>query len=460
MPHANRFRNIVLRRHMVLLIVALLTLCCATDSLTAADAVSRPNVILMMADDFGYECVGANGGSYTTPHLDQLARDGVRFSRCFVQPLCTPTRVQLMTGQYNVRNYVRFGHLDPRQKTFAHAFRDAGYATCIVGKWQLEGGFDGPRHFGFDDYCLWQLTRRPPRYVNPGLEINGREVDYISGEYGPDLVNEHLLEFIEAKRDQPFFAYYPMMLTHGPYEPTPDSPDYDRRVTGPESSRKNADGKYFADNVRYQDKLIGKLVAKLTQLGLRERTLLIFLGDNGTGKGITSQLAGQPIHGGKGTTTSAGMHVPLIVSWPGKIAAGRVNDELVDSTDFLPTMLDAANVNRPADWMVDGHSFWPQLIEQPTEPRRAIYSWYAPQRGDRPVEFAMNKRWKLYRDGRVFDVQADPEEKSPLQDRLTANDSPAIDELRRTLARFENVRPIHESAPNPKKKKQSNQKAK
>jgi arylsulfatase A len=416
-----------------------------------AEFQSRPNVVLIMADDFGYECVAANGGGYATPHLDQLARNGVRFDRCYVQPLCTPTRVQLMTGQYNVRNYVKFGYLDPKQKTFAHWFRAAGYATCVVGKWQLQGGLEGPRHFGFDDYCLWQLTRRPARYVNPGLEVNGREMDYSNGEYGPDLVNDHLLSFIEQHRDTPFFAYYPLMLTHSPYEPTPDSPDYDRTVKGPEASRKNADRKHFADNVKYQDKLIGKLVAKLEQLGLRERTLLVFLGDNGTGKGVTSKLGDGTIDGGKGSTTESGMHVPLIVNWPKKIVGGRVSHDLVDSTDFVPTLLDAARIVRPQDWKLDGHSLWPMLLGQPDEPRRAIYSWYAPQWGDKPVEFARGERLKLYRDGRVFDVVADPGEKSPRQGKLTDAEQAVVVELQQTLARFDDARPAWTTEPVPAK---------
>src|SRR6478672_2208417 len=103
-----------------------------------APAAGRPNIVLIMADDLGYETIGANGGtSYKTPALDRLAATGVRFERCFVQPLCTPTRVQLMTGAYNVRNYIDFGNMDPNLVTFGNLFRDAGYATCIVGKWQL-----------------------------------------------------------------------------------------------------------------------------------------------------------------------------------------------------------------------------------------------------------------------------------------------------------------------------------
>ena len=422
-----------------LMIVSAVTL--SAPSLHAAEPTARPNVILIMADDHGYECLGANGGaSYQTPHLDRLAREGARFTRCYAQPLCTPTRVQLMTGQYNVRNYIRFGLLDPQQQTFAHWFRAAGYATCIVGKWQLEGGLDAPRHFGFDEHCLWQLTRRPPRYVNPGLEINGREVDYTQGEYGPDLVNDYLLDFIERHRERPFLAYYPLMLTHSPYEPSPDSPDYDRRVTGSEGARKNHDPRHFADNVAYQDKLIGKLVAKLTALGIERRTLLIFTGDNGTGKGITSRLGDGRVAGGKGSTTEAGMHVPLIAWWPGKIAGGRVIHDLVDTTDFAPTMLAAAGVTPPTDGRLDGRSFWPQLLDQPGSPRDWIYCWYSP-RGESPLEFARGDRLKLYRDGRVYDVVDDPEEKQRLDGKLTPQQQRTVADLQTTLDSFAEARP-------------------
>ena len=132
----------------------LLTLFTATAlGLTGVPAIvaaaAKPNVILIMADDFGYECVSANGGeSYRTPHLDRLAATGMRFENCHVQPLCTPTRTQLMTGQYNVRNYVEFGYLIPESRTFANLFREAGYATAICGKWQLGSEASLPKRWG------------------------------------------------------------------------------------------------------------------------------------------------------------------------------------------------------------------------------------------------------------------------------------------------------------------------
>ena len=321
-------------------------------------ATSKPNIILILADDLGYETIGANGGtSYRTPQLDKLAATGVRFTHCYVQPLCTPTRVQFMTGRYNVRNYINFGNMDPQAVTFGNLLKQAGYATCIAGKWQLGHDLDLPKKFGFDEYCLWQHTRRPPRYANPGLEINGVEKDYANGEYGPDLVNDYALDFITRKKDGPFFLYYPMMLTHAPYQPTPDSQDWDPKAQG---EQVNAKPEHFGDMVAYMDKLIGKLVARLDALGIRDNTLLLFVGDNGTGRGTRSMMGDKLVIGGKGTTTDAGMHVPLIVNWPGKIAAGSVCSDLVDSTDFLPTLLDAAGVTAPSGLKLDGRTFLPQ----------------------------------------------------------------------------------------------------
>lgn len=373
----------------------------------------KPNLILILADDLGYETIGANGGtSYRTPALDRLAASGARFTHCYAQPLCTPTRVQLMTGRYNVRNYTAFGQMDSRSVTFAHLLKQAGYATCIAGKWQLGREVDLPKKFGFDEYCLWQHTRRPPRYTNPGLEINGVEKNYNQGEYGPDLIHDYALDFIARQKGRPFFLYYSMLLTHSPYQPTPDSKAWDPKAKG---ESVNTAREHFADMVAYMDKLIGGLVAKLDALGLRENTLILFLGDNGTGKGTRSMLAGREVIGGKGTTTAAGMHVPFIANWSGQIAGGTVCSNLVDTTDFLPTLLEAANEPTPTD--LDGRSFLPQLRGERGRPREWIYSWYSPRQGaDRTVrEFAFNHRFKLYRSGEFFDLIADPQERQPLK---------------------------------------------
>ena len=420
----------------ILLLAPLVVLHAAT-----APNPAKPNIILILADDLGYETIGANGGtSYRTPVLDKLAATGVRFTHCFVQPLCTPTRVQLMTGRYNVRNYLNFGNMDPQAVTFGNLLKQAGYATCIAGKWQLGQDLGLPKKFGFDEHCLWQHTRRPPRYANPGLEINGVEKNWANGEYGPDLVNDYALDFITRKKDGPFFLYYPMMLTHAPYQPTPDSRDWDPKAQG---EQVNIDAKHFADMVAYMDKLVGKLVARLDSLGIRDNTLLVFVGDNGTGRGTRSMMGDRLVIGGKSLTTDAGMHVPLIASWPGKVTGGTVCSDLVDSTDFLPTILDAAGV-APPGLKLDGRTFLPQVLGAEGQPRDWIYSWYSPrQSADMTVrEFAFNHRYKLYRTGEFFDLRKEPAEKQPLTvASLEGEAAAAAKLLQGALDQYRNARP-------------------
>jgi len=406
-------------------------------------AAAPPNVVLIMADDLGYETIGANGStSYKTPVLDKLAADGIRFTHCHVQPLCTPTRAQLMTGQYNVRNYVNFGELNPRLTTFGNLFKAAGHATCVVGKWQLGKDPGLPKTFGFDEACLWQHTRIPGRYKNPGLEVNGKEVDYTKGEYGPDLVNDYSLDFIERNKARPFFLYYPMILTHAPYDPTPDSPDYNAPPRARKQGKKDrGTDPHFADMVAYMDKLVGKLVAKLDALGLRENTLVVFVGDNGTGKGTRSMMGDKVVLGGKGEPTAAGMHVPLIASWPGKAARGKVCSDLVDSTDFLPTVCEAAGVPVPAGLTIDGRSFLPQVFGEKGKPRDWYYCWYAP-RGKFVTEFAATAQYKLTRAGDFYDLGKDPGEARPLKvEPLDGEAAAAVKVLRTALDRYKDARP-------------------
>jgi arylsulfatase A len=424
------------RKPLVLLLVS----CFIANEALAAGA-RKPNIVLILADDLGYETLGCNGGeSYKTPNLDRLAAAGMRFERCNVQPLCTPTRVELMTGMSNVRNYIEFGTMDPKATTFANLLKNAGYTTAMAGKWQLGRDKDQPQRFGFDESCLWQLTRRPPRYANPGLEYNGVERDFHNGEYGPDLVSDFALDFITKNKSKPFFLYYPMMLTHAPYQPTPDSPDWDPKATG-EKEGKGA--KHFGDMVAYMDKLVGKLVTKLDDLKIRDNTLVIFLGDNGTGKGVTSRLHGAAYAGGKGTTNARGMHVPLVVNWPGHIKKGSVNDDLIDSTDFLPTICQAAGVKVPASLKIDGQSFWPQLMGEKGQPREWIYTWYS-QNGQPPIrEFVASKEYKLYRSGKFFDLKSDPfEDREPKQlADLTGAEADAASKLKDVLVQYADARP-------------------
>ena len=371
----------------------------------------RPNVVLILADDLGYECVAANGGGpYRTPNLDRLAEAGVRFTRCHSQPLCTPTRVQLLTGLYNSRNYTAFAELDSDATTLAQMLRAGGYATCAVGKWQLGGDAEAPRRFGFGEYCLYALTEadnKPSRYKRPRLEVNGRLIQYTEEDYGPDVVFEYAQDFIERHREEPFFLYYSMLLPHTPLEATPESRSW---LAG-----RQPDRRYFIDMVAYVDKLVGKLAATLERNGIADKTLILFTGDNGTNRQITSTLDGEPYPGGKSSTLDSGTHVPLIVSWPGEAAAGEVCDDLVDSTDFVPTVLEAAGLPAPDGLDLDGRSFLPQVLGEEGTPREWIYCWYQERKSPRIHEFARTERYKYYVDGgRLYDVVADFDEAEPI----------------------------------------------
>jgi arylsulfatase A len=380
----------------------------------------QPNIILIMADDIGYECLGCYGSkSYKTPVLDELARTGMRFEHCYSQPLCTPSRVKIMTGRSNARNYIKFGVLDFKEKTSAQVMKSAGYDTYIVGKWQLMGRrAAGPYDAGFDEYCLWHMedaySPKGSRYRDPRVILNGQMLDNLDGKYGPDVFCNHILELIDrhkSKESRPFFIYFPMALTHGPFEPTPDSRGWGRNLK---------DKKYYVDMVTYMDKIIGRIVRKLDEAGLRENTLILFTGDNGTPRGITSEMKdGSFIDGGKGLTTDAGTHVALIANWKGTTPAGRVCADLVDFSDMLPTLAEAGGGSLPENVTIDGRSFLPQLRGKRGNPRDWIFCWYRRDPGTTLYRFARDQQWKLYGDGdydragNLYDVAADTLEENP-----------------------------------------------
>lgn len=405
----------------------------------------KPNIVLIMADDFGYECVGANGGtSYRTPVLDEMAETGIRFEHCCSQPLCTPSRVQIMTGIYNVRNYVRFGLLDRDQTTFAHLLKANGYSTCIAGKWQLGREPDSPAHFGFDHALLWQHTRgraadgHDTRYGSPSFDMNGKRLDGEAGEYGPDMACDFICDFMEAQKEKPFFVYYPMILTHCPFGPTPDSADWDATATGSKSYK--GDAKYFGDMVAYTDKLVGRIESKLEDLGLRENTLVLFTGDNGTDKPIVSECNGVRVAGAKGSMTDGGTRVPLIARWPGVIPEGKVSQDLVDFSDFLPTLCEAAGARVPDELGVDGRSFLPQLKGEAGNPREWIYCWYSRDGSPDAEVWARNQRYKLYATGEFYDVSQDPLERQPVQ--VLAPEARQVRTvLQAAIDRYEGARP-------------------
>lgn len=402
---------------MRLLLVGLLAL---FPAITSLGAERPPNVVLVMADDVGYECFGAYGSlQYSTPRINKLADGGVRFTNCFSTPLCTPSRVALMTGMSNVRNYADFGSLLPDQYTIADLFREAGYATAVAGKWQLQGSANAegvPPGDGFDTYCLWNTgnTERR-RFWNPSIECDGKIIDVSEDDYGPDIFTEFLLDFIETNRDRPFFAYFPMVLVHSPFLPTPHSKD-----RSSEDKQRN-----FEDMVAYTDFIVGRLQDRLEALGLLRNTVFVFTSDNGTHHDLASQLGGASIVGDKGAPTDAGTHVPLVVNAPGLIKGGRVLGDLIDFADFLPTLAEAAGLGLPAKIESDGISFWPRLLGHAGQPREWLYTYYFPRPfaeefatpyTNPEVAYVRDKRYKLYRSGELFDLRADPDETSPIRD--------------------------------------------
>ncbi len=392
----------------------LLLTACATPS------TSRPpNVILIMADDVGVEgfsCYGSE--SYATPNIDRMAAEGLRFTQCHSQPLCTPTRVKLMTGKSNARNYDAFSVLRRGEPTFGHVFQQAGYATAIAGKWQLlaaehykppvRGSGTRPEEAGFDEHCLWQVEKLGSRFWGPTYERNGELVKEDRDVYGPDRYTEFLLEFMERHRNEPFFCYYPMALVHSPFVPTPDSPD---------RTAKN-DPKHFGAMVSYMDALVGRIRAHVEKLGLADDTLILFTADNGTHRKIRSRQRGKDVAGGKNSTLDTGTHVPLVACWPGRIRGGFVCNDLVDFADFIPTLCELTGATTIGDAGCDGVSFAPQLLGERGTPRTAIHCWYharpKTRPKSRPVRFVRNTRFKLYDDGRFFDLHRDPMEKNSL----------------------------------------------
>ena len=373
-------------------------------------AVERqPNILVIVADDLGLECVESYGGlSYKTPQIDALAATGMRFTHCFSNPYCSPSRAQLLTGRYPLHNgitrviYEPEKHrefLDPAKETsFATMLKKRGYATAIAGKWQVSflHERDTLSAHGFDEYQMWQIFhegKKTSRYANPTMRENGKVLQKeLVGRYGPEVNVEFLIDFMRRHREQPFCVYYTALLPHYPWEPTPDSADPLKPAIG------NGDPKYMPDMVAYLDKQVGQLTKAVEELGLRENTLILFTGDNGTDRTITSKWSNgtttRSVHGGKGTMTDAGTHVPLIANWPGVIAQSQVNSNLVDLSDFLPTVLEVAGAELPPR-PINGRSFLSQLRGQPSEPREWIHVQNMANRHVRNKEFILTNQGAL-----------------------------------------------------------------
>jgi len=398
---------------MKILLATLLCALCGASSAAevpakAKDSAGKPNIIFILADDYGIPGVGCYGGAFKTPNLDSLAAGGVRFEQCFSAPLCAPSRALCMFGRYAFRT----GVLDngcgaaakpDKEVCIAKTLKQAGYATAFAGKWSqlsyLETAEEG-RAWGWDEFLRWDKSKGE-RYWKPALNKNGQVVPVTDTSYAPDMFHEFVVDFIKRHRDGPFFVYYPTTLIHGPILATPDSKEGNReKVKGARKGKDKGENLLYTDNINYLDKTVGKLIAALDEMNLREKTLIVFAGDNGSVP--VGTINGRSVDGHKSQVNEGGSRVPLIANWKGVTPAGRVLKDLVGFSDFYATFTELAGANLPENLTFDSRSFAPQLRGEKGNPRDWTYvqlgaKWYVREQG-----------WKLNQAGELFDMSDAP----------------------------------------------------
>lgn len=372
----------------------------------AQDVAPRPpNVVIFLADDAGWGDYGHNGNlSVRTPHIDSLARDGARFSRFFVCAVCAPTRAEFLTGRYHARGGVRGvstgeERLDPGEKTLADAFKAAGYATGAFGKWHNGSQWPyHPRARGFDEY-YGHTSGHWGEYVDPPLEHDGRprrEKGYIV-----DLCVDRALDFVERNRAKPFLCYVPFTTPHSPWR-APDE-DWarwkDKAIAQPVPKEKTDETRSALAMIENQDRNVGRVLAKLDDLRLRDGTIVLFFSDNGpNGTRWNGGMKGR-----KGSLDEGGIRSPLLVRWPGKIAPGAEIGGVAGAIDLLPTLTALAGVPRAGGKPLDGLDLSPQLLGRGAEiPERMIFHQQNQSFGVR------SSRYRLDAKGALFDMVDDP----------------------------------------------------
>jgi arylsulfatase A len=400
-------------KYFSFLFLAFIGLGAAAQNSKTIKKPSKPNIIFIFADDLGIGNIGSYGSdNFKTPNIDLLAKNGIQFNNAYTAPLCGPSRALIMTGRYAFRtgamNQDKTGLMKPTEETMIpKVLKAAGYVTTSIGKWgQLP--LD-PSDFGYDDYLRFKgsgIYTSTDQQKLTHYSINGTDKVLKVGEYMPDLMHNHLVEFISANKDKPFFAYYPMVHVHGEIIATPDSK--------PDSKD------FFTDNIVYMDKLVGKLMHVLDSMNLRENTLVFFMGDNGTSAEavLKSTVNGKQLSGKKGSMKECGSLVPMIANWPGKIKGGQVSSQLIDGSDFFPTFAEITGAKLPDSTIIDGRSFAPNLLGKKGKPRDWIFmelgsDWYARE-----------AKWKLNRAGELFDMS-----NAPFEEPLVAVDMQGAEAL-------------------------------
>lgn len=362
---------------------------------SVCDAAERPNIVFILADDLGYTDVACYGsGYYRTPRIDRMAAEGMRFTDGHTcGPNCQPTRAALMSGQYGPRTGIytvgdidRFDwpsrplrpvnnvtELAPEKITVAEALQAAGYATGMFGKWHLgEDAAHHPSAQGFDE-AIVSAGRHFDFRTNP-------ETEYPEGTYLADFLTDRATDFIRRHQSEPFFLYVPHFGVHSPHDAKPKLIE-SFRDTPAAGGHGNPT---YAAMIASVDDSVGRILDLLDELQLSEKTLVIYSSDNGGvggyerigihAKGPTDNA---PLKGGKGTLYEGGHRVPYIFRWPGKIPAGTENATPIISVDLYPTLLEVAAAEAPADYPLDGTSYWSLLQGAPAGDRPPLY-WHFP----------------------------------------------------------------------------------
>ncbi len=393
-------------------LLALISLVAVSVSLHAATPPDKPNIIFILGDDVGIGDMPIYGSDkFKTPNIDKLAHEGTLFTHAYAEPLCGPSRATILTGRYVFRtgatNQDATGLFTPKDETMTPVvLKQRGYVSAMIGKWgQLPLG---PTDFGFDDDLHFQGSGIYYNTQAKGktYEMNGKTVALKDNEYMPEVMHAHLVQFLEKHLKDPFYVYYSMSHIHAEIMPTPDSLPDSKDL--------------YADNIAYMDKLIGKLMSELERLHLRENTLVIYFGDNGTASGFAphNTIHGRHLLGSKGSVLEGGSRVPFIVNWPGYTPAGKVSDDLIDSSDFFPTFAELTQSPMQGKRIIDGHSFLPQILGQQTHPREYVFvelarKWYA-----------ADSHWKLTQSGKLFDLSDAPFAEKPVD--ATSTDPEAV----------------------------------
>jgi arylsulfatase A len=411
-----------------------IAMCCGLLAASAATAGNAPrpqtNFVFILCDDLGYADLGCFGSKeIKTPHLDRLAADGMRLTACYSgSPVCSPSRAALMTGRnpnrLGIRDWIPPNtgiFLKEEEVTVAELLKSAGYRTAHVGKWHLNSRFNGmeptPGTHGFDHWFSTQ-NNATPTHQNPGNFVrNGRRVGPLQGNSSTLIVDE-ALGFLDGVEDAPFALF---VWFHAPHEIVA-TPDDFRSEHYPDLDRDKAE--YYA-SVTLVDREVGRLLKKVDDLGLRERTFVEFTSDNGP-ETLNRYPTANHSHGSPGPyrgmklhVTEAGYRVPGIVRWPGHTKPGSVSDEAVAGYDLLPTLCEIAGIKPPTDRVLDGTSVARVLEGKRFERTKPLY-WQYDKALSKPWTVALRQgKWKLLGDAKLeqfalYDLKADPGEKTDL----------------------------------------------